>query len=148
MNLRSTLLLIVGVSLIASMLLHHSFAGAYVYSTASDRYTYWIGPVSTGIPFVFWAVVTIFVASIRPIRREQHDPLLAILCGYIAGWLGMTAFTVWIVSLPRGPEHSSTIGIAVALTPFLFAPIFPILFSLGYFIARVFCTRRYEPGKV
>ena len=130
---RRTLALVMAGSLLASAGLYCSFSGAYVRSMPDDRCTYWIG-LSTTIPFAFWALVTLFVASMR---REKPDHLHATTCGYAAGWMAMTAFSMWIVSFPRGPESTSTMGIAVVLTPFLFLPIFPVLFLVGYSIAHL-----------
>ena len=129
MKFRTALIVIVVTTLLASALTHLCFSGAYVLATKTDRHTFWIGPVSTTIPFAFWALVTIFVASMR---RGHRRHLLATLCGYVAGWVAMSVFTLWILSLPRGPEHSSTMAIAVLLTPFMFMPIFPIPFLLGF----------------
>ena len=133
-NARSWLAFILGVSLLISLLQHQMFSGAYIQSTSAEKYTYFIGVVSTTIPFAFWALVTFAVSLIR---RGHSNHLTGMICGYLAGWTGMTLFTFWIVSWPQTLGHSSTIAIAVGLTPFLYAAIFPVLFPCGYFIARV-----------
>lgn len=137
-DFRSRLGPIIGVSLLVSVTLFFCYSGAYVRVTLSDRYTYWIGPVSTTIPFAFWALVTLSVAARG---RKWPGHLRATSYGYMAGWLAMTAFSLWIVSLPRGPESSSTMAIAVMLTPILFVPLFPIFFLLGYVISKFFGPR-------
>ncbi|MES2788844.1 MAG: hypothetical protein V4719_04420 [Planctomycetota bacterium] len=137
-NFRSRLGLIVGVSLLVSVVLFFCYSGAYVRVTFSDHYTYWIGPVSTTIPFAFWALVTLGVAAMG---RKWPGHLRATSYGYVIGWLAMTALALWIVSLPKGPESSSTMAIAIMLTPMLFAPLFPIFFLLGYFISKFFGSR-------
>ena len=142
MNSRCTLVLIIAISLVLSVLLHYIYSGAYRQTTSSDRYTYWIGPVSTSVPFAFWALVTLFVAS-KGRGRPKH--LLATMYGYVAGWFAMMIFSLWIIWLPKGPEHSSTIAIAVCLTPFLFVPIFPILFLLAYFIVASLWRAKHGP---
>ena len=124
------LFVILPMSLLISAILHISYSGAYVYITPSDRSTYWIGPVSTSIPFVFWAIVTICVALMN---QSQPRQMIATIVGYSTGWIAMTAFDLWIVSLPRAP-NSSTMGIAIGLTPFVFGLIFPIFFALGYVV--------------
>jgi len=138
-NARSWLALILAVSLLASLLMHQIYSGAYVRSTRADNYTYFIGVVSITIPFAFWALVTF---SVSLIRRGRSNHSAAMICGYLAGWIGMTAFTFWIVSWPQTFGHSSAMAIAVVLTPFLYAAIFPILFPFGYLIARVVLHRR------
>jgi len=92
------LALILTTSLLASLLLHQIYSGAYVRSTRDENYTYFVGVVSTTIPFAFWALVTFCVSMIRR-RRPNHSA--AMICGYLAGWMGMTAFTFWIVSWPQ-----------------------------------------------
>ncbi len=138
---RATLALILGVSLLVSVLLHQIYSGAYVRSTPTDKYTYFIGVVSTTIPFVFWALVTF---SLSLVRRGRPNHNVAMICDYLAGWTGMTAFTFWIVSWPQTFGHSSTMAIAVGLTVFLYAAIFPVLFPIGYSIARVFLRLERE----
>jgi len=140
-NSRSWLALILAVSLLASLLMHQVYSGAYVRSTRGDNYTYFIGVVSTTIPIAFWALVTFTVSLIR---RGQPNHSAAMICGYLGGWIGMTAFTFWIVSWPQTIGRSSTMAIAVVLTAFLYAAIFPILFPFGYLIARVVLHGRRE----
>ena len=133
-NTLSTLVPILVVSLLASALLYVSLSGSYVRTTATDQATYWIGPLSTTIPFLFWAMVTLGIGFMQPGNRHH---LLSTVNGYLMGWIAMTAFSLWIVSFPRGPEVTSTMGIAVVLTPFFFLPIFPVAFAAGYFHATV-----------
>lgn len=125
-------------SLLTSLLLHQIFSGAYVQATPADSYTYFIGPISTTIPFAFWALVTFLVAMFR--RRPSH--VAAMIGGYLAGWIGMTAFTFWIVSLPQTFSHSSTMSIAIVMTAIMYAAIFPVLFPFGYLIAIVLWHRK------
>ena len=99
------LFVILPMSLLISAILHISYSGAYVYITPSDRSTYWIGPVSTSIPFVFWAIVTICVALMN---QSQPRQMIATIVGYSTGWIAMTAF--------------------------VFGLIFPIFFALGYVV--------------
>jgi len=140
-NQERWLALILTTSLLASLLMHQVYSGAYVRSTLADNYTYFIGVVSTTIPFPFWALVTFCVSMIR---RGRPNHSAAMICGYLTGWMGMTAFTLWIVSWPQTFGHSPTMAIAVVLTAFLYAAIYPILFPCGYFIARVILHRRRE----
>jgi len=135
------LALILTTSLLASLLLHQIYSGAYVRSTRAENYTYFVGVVSTTIPFAFWALVTFTVSLIR---RGRPNHSASMICGYLAGWIGITAFTFWIVSWPQTFGHSSTMAIAIVLTAFLYAAIFPILFPFGYFIARVVLHWRRE----
>lgn len=138
-NTRSWLALVLAVSLLASLAMHQIYSGAYVHSTPADNYTFFIGVVSTTIPFAFWALVTFCVSMIR---RGRPNHVAAMICGYLAGWIGMTAFTFWIISWPQTFNHSSTMAIAVGMTAFMYAAIFPVLFPFGYVIARVVLHRK------
>ena len=46
-------------------------------------------------------------------------------------WLGMMAFTTFVIFQAPGPKHSSTIGIAVALTPFCYIPFLFLSYIVG-----------------
>lgn len=138
-NTKTPLVLILAVSLLASALLYDSLSGAYIRATSTDHFTYWIGPLSTTIPFIFWAMVTWIVGSKR---QGQRNHVLSTAGGYVTGWMAMTAFGFWIVSFPRGPQATSTMSIAVVTTPFLFLSFFPVAFVAGYFITHFFLPRR------
>jgi hypothetical protein len=140
----STLALIVAITIVVSLLQHLRFSGAYIRSTPIDEYTYFIGPVSTTIPFVIWALVTVSVALIR---RGRPNHIAAMICGYLAGWIGMSAFTFWIISWPQTFGHSSTMAIADVLTAFMYAAIFPVLFPPGYLFATVLLHLKSETWK-
>lgn len=139
----SALVLILAMTIVVSLLLHQIYSGTYARSTQADTFAYFIGPVSTTIPFAFWALITFLVSLIR---RGQPNHAAAVICGYLAGWIGMTAFTFWIVSWPQLFGRSSAVGmsIALALTPLLYAAIFPLLFPVGYLIARVLLGLKSE----
>lgn len=62
---------ILAASLIASLLMHQIYAGAYMRSTPAGNYTYFIGVVSTSIPFVFWALITFSVSLIGRARANH-----------------------------------------------------------------------------
>lgn len=140
-NAGNWLALIQGTSLLVSVLMHQVFAGAYVRATPADNYTYFIGVVSTTIPFAFWALVTF---SVSLIRRGRADHGAAMICGYLAGWVGMTCFTFWIVSWPKTFQPSSNMAITVLFTAFLYAAIFPVLFLSGYVSARILLQQKRE----
>lgn len=138
-NVRGWLALILAISSFASLLLHQVYSGAYIRSTPTGDYMYFIGVVSTTIPFVFWALVTFAVSLIR---RGWANHSVEMIGGYLAGWIGMTAFTFWIVSWPHTIEHSSTMAIAVVLTAVMYAAIFPVLFPFGYLTAMALWHRK------
>lgn len=123
------------VSLLVSLGLHQCFSGSHVFVTPSDTLTFWIDPIGTTLPFAFWALISLAILFI-PSSRTIH--LQASLIGYAMGWSAMTSFVLWIISLPQGPNLSSTMGIAVFFTPILFAPLFPIFFVPGYLLSRYF----------
>ena len=131
----SRLILVLSLSVLISFLLHQIFAGSRTRTTGDDTFTYWIGPISTTIPFVIWALFTLGLGFLA---RNNAGHIRAALAGYLTGWLAMTAFVFWIILLPKGPETSSTMGIALMFTPFFIAPIFPVFFLPGYIVFRVF----------
>ena len=91
--------------------------GAYVANPDVGRRTFWIGPVSSTLPFVFLALL--FLAHCGRIKSKSRR---SAFCGSVAAWLGMMAFTIFVISHPPSPHLSSTIGIAAALTPFCYIP--------------------------
>jgi hypothetical protein len=91
-NVRCWLALILVTSLVVSLLMLQIYSGAYIRSTPPRDYTYFIGVVSTTIPFVFWALV-IFAVSL--IKRGWANHSAAMIGGY---WL---AGLVWWRSASR-----------------------------------------------
>lgn len=139
-NAQKLLVSILLISSLASVSMYAILSGSYVRTSAADQFTYWIGPSSTTIPFFFWALITLMVGTTR---KGQRIHVFSTLSGYVAGWVAMTAYGCWIVSLPAGPPSTSTMGIAVVFTPIVFLLIFPIPFGAGYFTARRFLRQRW-----
>ncbi len=140
-DLRSTLVPILAFTIVVSLIQHQGYSGAYARSSPAEKLTFVIGPASTTLPLAFWALVSFSVAWIR---RGHPNHIAGMIGGYLAGWLGMTAFTFWIVTWPRTYGHSSTMAIAIGLTAFIYAAIFPILFPFGYCISRVLLYQKRE----
>ena len=118
-----------GILVAIAALLNHTRSGIYVLETPSDRYVYWIDAVGTTLPCFILAGL----AWLHILRRIRMRTTLAPpVCGFIAGWSVMIAFTLFVTSTPRHPElvRSSTIGIAIVLTPFIYA-FLSILACLG-----------------
>lgn len=139
-NAQTLLVLILLVSSLVSVSMYAIFSGSYVRTSAADQFTYWIGPSSTTIPFFFWALITLVIGTMQ---QGQRTHVFSTMNGYAAGWVAMTAYGCWIVSLPAGPPSTSTMGIAVVFTPMVFLLIFPIPFGAGYFAARKFLRHRW-----
>ena len=119
---------IVITSIIVAIIINTILKGAYVSRTYNNNSTYWIGPVSTTLPYVVLAILTAFELCFK---WRQYKSILAPLVGLTFGWAAMTTFTIWISSLETGPESSSTMGIAIGLTPIIYMLIFPIPYLVG-----------------
>ncbi|NOY43429.1 MAG: hypothetical protein GXP26_16540 [Planctomycetes bacterium] len=89
---------------------HGLFEGAY---QPDNLGTFWIGPISTTAPYVFLALL--FLAHYPKSQRSAY-------CGASMAWLSMMAFTVFLISQTPGPKISSTMGIAVGMTPIIYIP--------------------------
>jgi len=84
--------------------------------------TFWIGPISTTVPYVFLALLFIVHSALS--RRPAY-------CGAGVAWLSMMAFTLFLIFQTPGSDKSSTIGIAVALTPLFYFPLFIVPYVAG-----------------
>lgn len=115
-------------SVIIALIINAALKGAYVNRAYNNNSTYWIGPVSTTLPYGLLAILTAFDLSFK---RRQHKSLFPPLVGLACGWLAMTTFKIWISFLEAGPEYSSTMGIAICLTPIIYTMIFPIPYFVG-----------------
>ena len=105
------------------VLVHALFKGAY---QMDNRGTFWIGPISTTVPYLF--LTLLFLAHCALLKTKSRE---SAYCGAIAAWLGMMAFTVFLFLQTPGPKHSSTMGIAVALTPFCYIPFLFLPYIVG-----------------
>jgi len=97
---------------------------------------FWIGPISTTAPYVFLALL--FLA------HSPRSPKSA-YCGTGAAWLSMTAFTVFLISQTSGPEVTSTMGIAMAFTPFVYIPFLLLPYLVGAIVGWLWS--RWEEKK-
>lgn len=120
-------LLFASVGLIAiPALVHAMFKGAYM---PKDAGTFWIGPISTTLPYVFLALL--FFAHCIVLKSR---PRTSAYCGALIAWLCMMVFTAFLISQPPAPRMTSTMGIAAALTPFIYIPFL----VLPYFVGTIF----------
>jgi hypothetical protein len=105
---------------------HTLFEGAYVVNPDAYRRTFWIGPVSTTVPYLILTVS--FLAHCSMLKSHSRR---SAYCGAVAAWLGMMAFTIFLIFQNPGPKHSSTMAIAVGLTPFFYIPVLFFSYILG-----------------
>ena len=127
-------------------LVHYLYRGPYAVDLNGDRATFWIGPISTTVPFVFLAGS--FLAHCQRYRQRVKDSTPAAFArsaywGATLAWLSMMGFTLYLTSQAPGPETSSTMGIAVMLTPLFY---FPIL--IGPYLVGAIAQRYWGSGTV
>ncbi len=92
----------------------------------NDDQTFYIGPVSSTLPFVFLALV--FLAHCRDLKNQSHKS--AYICATIS-WMAMMSFTGFLLSQNYVPPVSSTTGIAATLTPFFYLPFLFVPYFTG-----------------
>jgi hypothetical protein len=102
-------------------LIHALFEGAYKIGGV-----YWIGAISTTIPYLFLALL-FFEHCVRLKSKSRRSAC----CGAVMAWLGMMGFTTFLVFQAPGPKYSSTIGIAVGMTPFFYIPFLLLPYIVG-----------------
>jgi hypothetical protein len=100
--------------------------GKYVVNPDPGRRGYWVGPISSTLPFIFLALL--FLAHCFDLRSTSRLPAY---CGAIAAWISMMGFTLYIIGQYRAPRLSSTTGIGIMLTPFRYLPFFLVPYGLG-----------------
>ena len=112
---------------------HAAWTGSY---KPEGLGTFWIGPISTTAPFAFLALL--FLA---------HSPrsLKAAYCGTGLAWLSMMAFTVFLISQTPGPDVTSTMGIAMVFTPFVYIPFLLLPYLVGAIVGWLWS--RWEEKK-
>jgi hypothetical protein len=121
------------------VLVHVLFEGAYVVNPDTSHRTFWIGPVSTTTPYLFLAIL--FLAHCGRLKSKSRR---SAYCGAVMAWLGMMGFTIFLVFQTPGPQHSSTMGIAVALTPFCYVPFLFVPYFVGTVVGTCW-NDRYMP---
>ena len=107
--------------------------GSYV-AAGRKLGTLWIFPVSSTLPFVFLALVFLAHCERRTRSRSSATHANSLRPAYLGAslaWAAMIAFTIWIAFQNPGPRGSSTLGIAVALTPFMYVPFLVFPYFLG-----------------
>jgi hypothetical protein len=118
-------------------LIHALFRGSYVVDPDGYRRTFWIGPISTTIPFVFLALL--FLAHCQRYKRSGSVSATfpkSAYWGSAMAWLAMIAFTLFVASQPPGPKVSSTMAIAVVMTPFFYVPLLLFPYAFGTIVGR------------
>ena len=117
--------------------LHSTFEGSYVVNRQGTERVFWIGPISTTIPFVLLAIV--FLVHCLTRKAATHLPAYT---GAVLALIAMTILTYYFISHPRGPDRASTMAIAVFFTPPLYVPIMVISYAIGSFIGVAYSYRR------
>ena len=118
--------LLLGLSLPMPFLLHRMLEGGY---TSGSR-TFWVGSVSTTVPYLFLFLLTLFDCFLTTrLQKRCTWPLYS----FLVAWTGMMALTGWIIgTTTKASSSSSTLGIAGMLTPVIYL----ILGVPLYLIAR------------
>ncbi len=120
MNEKNPNTLLFALVLIAIPAFFHGFwSGSY---KPEGLGTFWIGPISTTAPYAFLALL--FLA------HSPKSPKSA-WCGAGLAWLSMMAFTVFLISQTPGPRVTSTMGIAMVFTPFVYIPFLLLPYLVG-----------------
>ncbi len=132
-------ILLVGVPALINAL----YTGSYLVNPDGDVRTFWIGPISTTLPFAFLALI--FLAHCERYKRNRSAlaistfPRSAYL-GAAMAWLAMMAFTLFLHSQTPGPKTSSTMAIAVISTPFFYIPLLLPAYAFGAIVGRLWRT--------
>ncbi len=112
---------------------HAMNVGLYVIDSNGNHSTFAIGPISTTLPYVCLALV--FLAHSELFRALSFHTAYG---GAVLAWMCMMAFTMFIISHPRGPALSSTGGIAVFFTPFFYIPFLVVGYLVGAVSGRLY----------
>ena len=116
--------------------LHASCEGAY---KPEGWGTFWIGPISTTLPYVFLALL--FLAHCFDRKSKSLTPAY---CGAVTAWLCMMAFTVFLIFQTPGPRVTSTMGIAVGLTPFFYIPFLVLPYAAGSIVGWLWTKKESQ----
>jgi hypothetical protein len=109
-------------------LVHALYQGVYKLDNGG---IFWIGPISTTIPFFFLAIL--FLAHCFNLKSQSRR---SAYCGAIMAWVAMMAFTIFIISHPTG-HMTSTMGIAMSLGPFFYIPFLVVPYIIGKIIGEI-----------
>lgn len=120
-------------------LVHTFLEGPYVVNPGGNRRVFWIGPVSTTLPYLFLAFM--FLAHCTLLRSRSQ---ISAYCGAVAAWLGMMGFTIFLILQTPGPKSSSTMGIAVAMTPFCYIPFLFLPYIAGTMVGAFWSGWKYS----
>lgn len=118
-------------------LIHAMYTGSYIIDSNGDGRTFAIGRISTTIPYICLALL--FLVHSASIKTRSLYPAYG---GTVLAWMCMMAFTGFLVSHPRGPDSSSTLAIAVFMTPFCYIPFLVLPYLIGSAMGRVYARWR------
>jgi hypothetical protein len=113
-------------------LVHTWFTGSYIVDPHGYQRTFWIGPVSTTLPFAFLALAFLVHSErLRRVHRDAASFARPAYWGASAAWLAMMAFTAYLIGQTPGPKTSSTMAIALFMTPFCYLPFLVVAYPCG-----------------
>jgi hypothetical protein len=126
---------------------HLEFAGSYIVDPHGDPRTFWIGPISTTLPFVGLAAIFLRHCA-RATRRGSMigGTTLPAYAGAATAWMTMMSLSLFLTSQTPGPSTSSTMGIAVLFTPLFYVPPVVLGYPLGAIAGQYGMRRRGRTG--
>ena len=119
------------VFVVIPIIVHSFFKGSYVIGPEYDRRSFWIDPVGTTLPYIILAVV-FFIHSLKLKNKNVSS-----YAGAIMAWFSMMGFTYYLINQASGSdgsELSSTLGIAIVLTPFFYIFVLAVSYTIGSMI--------------
>ena len=81
-------------------------------------------------------LAVLFLAHAAILKQKGCSLLIAYLSASLA-WLAMMSFTVFLAFQTPGPNHSSTMAIAVMLTPFFYTRLLVIPYVIGIVLGSI-----------
>jgi hypothetical protein len=75
-------------------------------------------------------------------RAEQNQSPVPPIIAFVVSWVAMMSFTIWILLLEHGPEQSSTMSLAIVLTPPIYFVLLVVAWPVGYLGGQIVTTQR------
>ncbi len=116
-------------------MVHLSLQGAYVLNPQGYQRTFWIGPISTTMPYVALSLLFLFHAT-STLKRKDSSLFTPYLSASLS-WLSMMSFTLFLTNQAPGPASSSTMVIAVILTPLFYIPFLIGSYAIGTILGLI-----------
>jgi hypothetical protein len=119
---------------------HTLLKGSFVVNPDRDGWTFWVGPISTTIPYVFLALL--FLSHCFDLKSKSRR---SAYCGAVMAWVGMMAFTVFLTFQAPGPSRGAFIGLAMGVTDVCYVPFLVVPYIVGTIVGRIW-TKRKDKG--